>query len=157
MPRGFQWSGDEIRNAERMAQIQADAIAKAQREAQKRAERLASRRACQSRPVSSAPTRTYQSSPRRCKPSPFANLSVQEFDELCLNNRARRIRESAPGSPDYMDARYTAKGWYAIIDKVMAEQGCDKETAKQYIAQHFDETLYREYEDDKLERKLGNR
>lgn len=158
MPRGFQWSLEDIRNAERAAKIQADALVKAQREAQEKAERQAERRASRNsqyvsriKPQKSYPTHT------NLRPSATAGMSMEEYMGVVYTNRARRVRENPPGSPNYMDARYTPWNWNKIRQKVMDELGCDKATAEQHILETFDENLYREYEDERMERKLGNR
>lgn len=157
MPRGFQWSLEDIRNAERAAKIQAEALVKAQREAQEKAERQAERRA--SRRTSSVSYVKPKSSPTHVnlRPNPMDGMSMEEYMEYIYTNRARRVRENPPGSPNYMDARYTPWTWKEIRQKVMDELGCDKATAEQHILETFDENLYREYEDERMERKLGNR
>lgn len=158
MPRGFQWSLEDIRNAERAAKIQAEALVKAQREAQEKAERQAERRASRyAQSVSYAKPKKNYSRPTNLRPSPLAGLSMEEYMEVIYTNRARRVRENPPGSPNYMDARYTPWNWNKIRQKVMDELGCDKATAEQHILETFDENLYREYEDERMERKLGNR
>lgn len=158
MPRGFQWSLEDIRNAERTAKIQAEALVKAQREAQERAERLAERRANRYTPSTPyiKPKPNYSARPK-LRPSPLAGLSMEEYMEVVYTNRTRRVRENPPGSPNYMDARYAPWNWNKIRQKVMDELGCDKATAEQHILETFDESLYREYEDERMERKLGNR
>lgn len=158
MPRGFQWSLEDIRNAERAAKIQAEALVKSQREAQERAERQAEKRANRYTPSTpyTKPKPNY-SGRSNLRPSSLAGLSMEEYMEVVYTNRTRRVKENPPGSPNYMDARYTPWNWNKIRQKVMDELGCDKATAEQHILETFDENLYREYEDERMERKLGNR
>lgn len=155
MPHGFQWSLDEIRNAERMAQIQAEAV------------RQAMRKELQSRPTPASSVYT----PPQPKPEPVRRGRVKpkwpkiyqkskpelSTKEYLAEGRAVEAKGAQFGSRYYIEQRYGKKVFNRKAEELSKQQGCSLAEAENRLVSTYSEESWIADEDELVERFLGNR
>lgn len=152
MPRGVQWSYDDIRNAERAAKIQAEANAKAWRKEQEKMAEDARRRERQQSSSASTSQTTRSSAP--FVPNPvFEQYGVAAtFADLALRTPF--------GSRKYLQWRYrhlNGKGTSAssLAEQLAAEKGWTVEQAWQHLVSTYNEEEWRKYECPAIEEAMA--
>lgn len=136
MPHGTQWSYDELRNAERAAQIQADAMRQAYREMMQEQERYARR----PEPERVAPP------PKPSEP-PMSPVRYEAYKIRCEAAARRRdyeerlavLKVAAPGTIPWIRARYGRKVWDAKVREYQERFSCTKLEAEPLVARDYKE------------------
>ena len=158
MPHGYQWSHEELRNAERAAKIQAQAIIEAQRKERARLEREARRTA--HRAPAKAPVRTTPSP--LFTPSAFAaELAWREAEaenaraiaKICAEKAMRAIF----GSAEYIHNRYGHVVWCGKITEYRNKFSCSESEAVTLIVRNYLESEWAHLEDPLIEAFMGHR
>jgi hypothetical protein len=160
MPHGYQWSHEELRNAERAAKIQAQALVEAQRKEQQRLEKEATMRKLQE-------TSGYQSStPYTPKPSaPMSPYDIQRNKERAAERvhtriakmRAEKAMAANFGSADYIHNRYGHAVWLGKITEYRNKFGCSEEEAVTLMVRDYKESEWAHLEDPLIEKFMGHR
>lgn len=151
MPRGYQWSWSEIRNAERMANIQAEAI------------RQAIRKENLHRPPAPEPQVVervvYVEAPPQRTPEELAAIREQarrENQQWFAEQHAKWALEAEYGSASYIRHRYYFS-WNQIIEEYRRKYKCSAPQARQIIAWNYTEESFERYEDERIEKLMGHR
>ena len=160
MPHGYQWSHEELRNAERMAEIQARALVEAQRKERERQEKEDERRSAKesSGYQSSTPFTPSSSKP----PSPcFTELNKERAEERIHARIAKMRAEKALavsfGSADYIHNRYGHAVWLGKITEYRNKFGCSEDEAVTRMVQEYKESEWAHLEDPLIEEFMGHR
>lgn len=158
MPHGYQWSDEDYRNAERAAQIQAQAIVEAQRKEQARLEREARREVRRAAP-SEAPVGT---SPVSTTPSSFVLERVwreaeAENARAIAKMRAEKAMRATFGSAEYIHNRYGHVVWCGKITEYRNKFGCSEAEAVTLIVRNYSESEWAHLEDPLIEAFMGHR
>ena len=163
MPHGFQWSSEDLYNARRAADIQAEAVRKAYQDIQKQQERDAARAAQrQYNP------REQVREPRLPKPdlhpecAEARNRMAAPHDRAWLKEtiaqmRAKNARAAAPGSAEWIRNRYGNENWIAKIKEYRKRFSCSEEEAAQLIVRNFREEEWEHLKNERVEELLGYR
>ena len=157
MPHGYQWSHEELRNAERAAKIQAEAIMEAQRKERARLEREAQRTT--HRAPSTAPVRA---TPVRPAPSAFAmerawREAEAENARAIAKMRAEKAMRATFGSAEYIHNRYGHVVWCGKITEYRNKFGCSESEAVTLIVRNYSESEWAHLEDPLIEAFMGHR
>lgn len=163
MPHGFQWSPEDIYNARRAAEFQAEAIREAYKDIQKQqerdAERAARRQNNQREQVRERP---------EPKPDPHPECawfrswnSAQHraawLKETIAQTRAKNARNAVPGSATWILNRYGNENWLAKVKEYRKRFRCTKEEAEQLIVRDFKEEEWEHLKNERVEELLGYR
>lgn len=159
MPHGYQWSHEELRNAERAAKIQAEAIAEAQRKERLRQEREFVRRKSEVRqtstPRSSMPIRPAEMSPHDTKRN--NERSAERVRISIAKSRAEKAMAATFGSAEYIHNRYGHAVWLGRITEYCNKFGCSKEAAVVLMVRFYKESDWAHLEDPLIEKFMGHR
>lgn len=155
MPHSYQWSHEDYRNAERVAQIQAQAIVEAQRKEQERLEREA-RRTVHSTPVE-APPRSYPVRSPRTRTERDREESEARVCTSIAKMRAEKAMAACFGSADYIHNRYGHKVWLGKITEYRNKFGCSEEDAIIRVVRDYKEFEWAHLEDPLIEQFMGHR
>ena len=162
MPHGYQWSHEELRNAERAAQIQAQAIVEAQRKERERQEREARRRQVEES-LHYKPS-TSSSLPRPCPApqSPYDRMrnkerSAERVHTSVAKMRARKAMAANFGSADYIHNRYGHAVWLGKVTEYRNKFGCSEEDAITLMVRDYKESEWAHLEDPLIEQFMGHR
>ena len=161
MPHGFQWGPEDLYNARRAAEIQAQALEAAARRLQKEQERDA-RRAAQRQPetrerVERAPLPRMSPESAAAHRIASAAYRAARLKEDQARGRANVVKNSVPGSLSWIRSRYGNPNWVAKVKEYQERFGCTKEEAEQLVVRDFKEEEWRHLEDERVEELLGNR
>lgn len=162
MPNGFQWSAEDIYNARRAAEFQADAIREAYKDIQKQQERDAERAARRRN------SREEVREKREPKPDPHPECAwfrhwngeqhrKAQLQETIAQLRAKNARNAIPGSAEWILNRYGNENWLAKIKEYRKRFRCTKEEAEQLIVRDFKEEEWARLKNDRVEELLGYR
>ena len=162
MPSGFQWSAEDIYNARRAAEFQADAIREAYKDIQKQQERDAERAARRQNPREQVQERPMP------KPDPHPECAgirallaaprrKARLAETIAQIRAKNARAAAPGSPVWIQNRYGNENWVVKIKEYQKRFSCTEKEAAQLIARDFKEEEWEHLKNDRVEELLGYR
>lgn len=162
MPHGYQWSHEDYRNAERAAQIQAQAIAEAQRKARQEQEKEflrrkveASRRYQSSTSRSSTPIRPVYLSPHDKKRG--EERSAERVRTNVAKMRAEKAMAADFGSAEYIHNRYGHAVWLGRITEYRNKFGCSEEAAVVLMVRFYKESEWAHLEDPLIEKFMGHR
>lgn len=171
MPKGLQWSLDDVYNAERAAKIQADANAKAlraeydrQRREEAREKELERRQAPQPKPyvrgAGFAGINVLQGKIAECKARMAqleemrlaselqrAGLTLEAYQRY--DYRTNLLLSATVGSWDYIWARYPKCG--RVLHRTMREQGMTEPEARGYLCKTYTDADWEEYREPELE------
>lgn len=162
MPHGYQWSHEELRNAQRAAEIQARAIVEAQRKERERLEQEERRRKAEE-------FLRYQPSAPKPQPSPCPVYQDPYLRERAKERSAKRVHASvakmraekamaAPfGSADYIHNRYGHAVWLGKVTEYRNKFGCSEEEAIPLMVQEYKEDEWAHLEDPLIEQFMGHR
>lgn len=160
MPHGYQWSHEELRNAERAAQIQAQAIVEAQRKEQARREKEERMRRLNE-------SSGYQSStPRTPKPpTPRGPHDIKRNKERAAERvhtniakmRAEKAMAAIFGSADYIHNRYGHAVWRGKVTEYRNRFSCSEEEAVTLMVRDYKESEWTHLEDPLIEKFMGHR
>lgn len=162
MPHGYQWSHEELRNAERAAEIQARAIVEAQRKERERLEREESRRRVEE-PLryqpSALPTPSHQC---RVQQSPYLRELARKQAEERVHVRIAKMRAGKAmaatfGSADYIHNRYGHAVWLGKVTEYRNKFGCSEEEAVTRMVRDYKEDEWTHLEDPLIEQSMGHR
>ena len=159
MPRGYQWSHEDYRNAERAAKIQAQAIIEAQRKEQARQEREA---------------RRYTSTPHveapRSKPAPAPRVYLSAYEEARAKKeadermahriakmRAEKATAAIFGTEEYIHNRYGHVVWTGKVTEYRNKFACSEEEAVTLLVRDYKEEEWVPLEDPLIEMYMGHR
>lgn len=157
MPHGYQWSHEELRNAERMAKIQAQAMVEAQRKERERQEREARRtthRASAPEPTRTSSTHTTYSP---------VTLELARREAEAENNKAiakihaEKAMRAVFGSAEYIHNRYGHVVWCGKITEYRNKFGCSEAEAVTLIVRNYSESEWAHLEDPLIETFMGHR
>ena len=162
MPHGYQWSHEELRNAERAAEIQARAIVEAQRKERERLEQEERRRQVEES------LRYHPSTPKPQPPSPpvqpgyYLKERVREQSQERVHASVAKMRAekamAAPfGSADYIHNRYGHAVWLGKVTEYRNKFGCSEEEAILRMVQEYKEDEWAHLEDPLIEQFMGHR
>lgn len=162
MPHGFQWSLEEIRNAERAAEIQARAIVEAQRKERERQEREDRRRQTEESLRYQPSTSPKPSSPPIHQPGYYLKeLSRKRTKERVRTRIAKMRAEKAMaatfGSADYVHNRYGHAVWLGKVTEYRNKFGCSEEEAITLMVRDYKEDEWASLEDPLIEKFMGHR
>lgn len=155
MPHGYQWSHEDYRNAERAAQIQAQAIVEAQRRERERLEREA-RRTVHSAPVETPP-RSHPVRPPHIRTERDREESEARVCASIAKMRAEKAMAANFGSADYIHNRYGHKVWLGKITEYRNKFGCSEEDAVILMVRDYKESEWAHLEDSLIEQFMGHR
>lgn len=155
MPHGYQWSHEELRNAERAAKIQAQAIIEAQRREQERQEREA-RRTDRSAPVE-APASSYVARTPHIPTERDREKSEARVRSNIAKMRAEKAMAAYFGSADYIHNRYGHAVWLGKITEYRNKFGCSEEEAVTLMVRDYKESEWAHLEDPLIEKFMGHR
>lgn len=160
MPHGYQWSHEELRNAERMAKIQAQAVVEAQRKERERQEK-------EDRMRKLKESSGYQSStpyPRRPPTPPgyrFTQRNKERTEERVHTSIAKMRAEKAMaanfGSADYIHNRYGHAVWLGKVTEYRNKFSCSEEEAVILMVRDYKESEWVRLEDPLIEQFMGHR
>lgn len=160
MPHGYQWSHEELRNAERAAEIQARAIIEAQRKERERQEKEDMMRRLKE-------SSGYQSStPYTSKPptplGPYERQRNKERAEERVRTRVAKMRAEKAmaatfGSADYIHNRYGHAVWLGKVTEYRNKFGCSEEEAITLMERDYKEDEWAHLEDPLIEQFMGHR
>lgn len=161
MPHGYQWSHDELRNAERAAQIQAQAIVEAQRRERERQEKEAQRRQVEES-LRYQPSTPRSSSRGPVEMSPYdIQRNKERAAERVRTNVAKMRAEKAMaaifGSADYIHNRYGHVVWRGKITEYRNRFSCTEEEAVTLMVRDYKESEWTHLEDPLIEKFMGHR
>ena len=160
MPHGYQWSHEELRNAERAAKIQAQAIVEAQRKERERLEKEERRRKLEES-LSYHPSTTYSPKP----PTPLGPHDIKRNKERAAERvrtsiakmRAEKAMAANFGSADYIHTRYGHTVWLGKITEYRNKFGCSEEEAVTLMVRDYKESEWAHLEDPLIEKFMGHR
>lgn len=168
---GCQWSYDDLYNARRQAEIQAEANAKAFRREQERLDKIQARRAYEAEQA-----RRREESYARVMAECAAHQGIleraarnnpevtrrhaEEFERHARERRAKdhaeRALEAEFGSESYICNRYWYS-WKEIVEEFEQKYNVDPPTARQIIVWRYTEDSFEKWEDDMIEEFMGHR
>lgn len=157
MPHGYQWSHEELRNAERMAKIQAQALVEAQRKERDRLEREARRtvrRAPSAAPVRATPVRPTLSA---FDIEQLRREAEAENDRAIAKMRAEKAMRATFGSAEYIHNRYGHVVWCGKITEYRNKFSCSESEAVTLIVRNYSEAEWAPLEDPLIEQFMGHR
>ena len=159
MPQGYQWSHEELRNAERMAEIQARALVEAQRKERERQEKEDRRRQLEeslryhpSTACSSTRARSPHIPTERDKEASKARVHAS-----IAKMRAEKAMTANFGSADYIHNRYGHAVWLGKITEYRNKFGCSEDEAVTLMVQEYKESEWAHLEDPLIEEFMGHR
>jgi hypothetical protein len=160
MPHGYQWSHEELRNAERAAKIQAQAIIEAQRKEQERLEKEERRRKLEESSGYHSST-TYAPKPS----TPLGPYAVKRNKERAAERvhtsiakmRAEKAMAAYFGSADYIHNRYGHAVWLGKITEYRNKFSCSEEEAVTLMVRDYKESEWAHLEDPLIEKFMGHR
>lgn len=156
MPHGYQWSHEEIRNAERAAKIQAQAIAEEQRKERMRQEREERMRPTQHAADCSSASAAPPVSIGR--PSSMARKAAEKrVANLIAESRAEKAMRATFGTADYIHNRYGHVVWCGKITEYRNKFGCSEEEAIELLVRNYKESEWAHLEDPLIEAFMGHR
>lgn len=157
MPKGVQWSYDDIYNAERMAKIQAEALVEAQRKEAERREREEARRyrppAQESKSRPPHPRRPVDEYTR----ARWDREARERQDEWVAKLRAENALAAVFGSKDYIRNRYGLLTWAAQVKKYQEKFRCSEAEAEELLVRDYKESEWTHLEVPAIERFMGHR
>lgn len=157
MPKGVQWSYDDIYNAERMAKIQAEALVEAQREEAKRREREEARRY---RPPAQEPKKrpSYPQTPvSEYTRARWDREARARQDEWVAKLRAENALAAVFGSKEYIRNRYGLLTWAKRVKEYQEKFRCSEAEAEELLARDYKESEWKHLEVPAIERFMGHR
>lgn len=158
MPHGVQWSYDDIRNAERAAEIQARAFAKVQREERERAEREARRNPAPTRPVEEPRMSTQSQAPLSAYEQERINKwAEQRVEDKLAKMRAEQAVAASYGTVEYIRNRYGFQVWRGKITEYKNRYNCTDEEAATLIVRNYKEEEWKHLENPLIEKYMGHR
>ena len=149
MPHNCQWSYEELHNARRQAEIEAEAMRKVLREEQNRREREAQRQAYSSR----CPRGTsYVEEPPR-GPNPEFEAAMQIINaQKQLKEKARWIFERRYSiTRVWLEQRYGWKNVWEAIKRTVRSYHCNLDEAVQILCRNYAEEDWKDCIDTRLE------
>lgn len=161
MPHGYQWSHEELRNAERAAKIQAQAIVEAQRKERARQEREDRRKKVEES-LRYQPSTSSSPKPRTSYQDPFRReIAQQQAAERVRTSIARMRAEKAMaaivGSADYIHNRYGHAVWLGKVTEYRNKFSCSEEEAIILMVRDYKESEWAHLEDPLIEQFMGHR
>lgn len=163
MPSGFQWSAEDLYNARKAADIQADAVRQAYQDIQKQQERDAARAAqrqynpreqVRERPMPKPDPHPECAGIRALLAAPHQEAWLKE---TIAQTRAKNARDAVPGSAKWILNRYGNQNWLAKIKEYRKKYHCSKEEAEQMIVRDFREEEWEHLKNERVEELLGYR
>ena len=148
MPHNCQWSYEELHNARRQAEIEAEAMRKVLREEQNRRDREAQRQAYSSR--CSRGTSAVEEPPRPMNPDVAAIRRWQAEDKV-RREHARWIFEHRYSiNRTWLEVRYGYENVREVINRTKQSYHCGFQGAIQIMCRNFEED-WMDYRDRLLE------
>ena len=162
MPHSYQWSHEELRNAERMAKIQAQAIVEAQRKERERQEKEAQRRRVEESLRYQPSTSRSSASRGPVEMSPYdIQRNKERAAERVRTNVAKMRAEKAMaaifGSADYIHNRYGHVVWRGKITEYRNRFNCSEGEAVTLMVRDYKESEWAHLEDPLIEKFMGHR
>ena len=162
MPHGYQWSHEELRNAQRAAEIQAQAIVEAQRKERERLERDESRRRAEEASRYQPPAPKPQPSTSLVHLDPYLRERAKERAAERVHTRIAKMRAEKAmaatfGSADYIHNRYGHAVWLGKVTEYRNKFGCSEEEAIPRMVQEYKEDEWAHLEDPLIEQFMGHR
>ena len=161
MPHGYQWSHEELRNAERAAKIQAQAIAEAQRKERERQEKEDRRRELEKSLRQQPSALPHPSHQCRVQQSPYLRELAKKQSEERVHVNIAKMRAgkavAAPfGSAEYIHNRYGHAVWLGKITEYRNKFGCSEEEAVTLMVRDYKESDWAHLEDSLIEQFMGH-
>jgi Xaa-Pro aminopeptidase len=161
MPHGYQWSHEELRNAERAAEIQARAIVEAQRKERERQEKEDRMRRLKE---SSGHHSSSSSTPSTSRPRVHRPPTEREKEAIkaqvhsnIAKMRAEKAMAANFGSADYIHNRYGHAVWLGKVTEYRNKFGCSEEDAITLMVRDYKESEWAHLEDPLIEKFMGHR
>lgn len=73
------------------------------------------------------------------------------------NQRANTVRSTETGSAEYLKARYGDYAYRSMLSVAVRELTYSEEKAAAFLTENYSEAMWKNWEDDDIERILGNR
>lgn len=162
MPHGYQWSHEELRNAERAAEIQARAIVEAQRKERERQEKEDRRRQVEESLRYQPSALPPPSHSCRVQQSPYLRELARKQSEERVHvsiakMRAGKAMATTFGSADYIHNRYGHAVWLGKVTEYRNKFGCSEEDAITLMVRDYKESEWAHLEDPLIEEFMGHR
>lgn len=147
------------REQERWKEAQLQQQRKAQeteQKAQREAEAEAAKKAEEAAKKDEETAKKAEEAAEKAEDASKCDLMRQHIMQLKAE-RVKRIKAAETGSAEYLKARYGDYAFSSMRTVVIKELELTEEKATVFLQKHYFEAMWKEWEDDDIERLLGNR